>query len=126
MVLLGSIRKVKGEEYVFSQRDIGEEMYLILSGRVKILGESKKGDVKELNTLDKGELFGEVALLGEGIRSATVYAETDVELLRIDYNALERVGRRNPRISAKININIARTLSERIKTLTINHLNSAT
>lgn len=75
-----------------------------------------------LNTLEEGELFGEMALLGEGVRTAAIHAETDVELLRIDYNALERVRRRNPRISAKIYLNIARILSERVRMLNIAQL----
>ena len=79
-----------------------------------------------LNILEKGELFGEMALLGEGVRTATVHAETDVELLRIDYKALERVRRRNPRTSAKISLNIARILSERVKTLNVEQLKGAT
>ena len=100
-------------------------MYLILSGNVKILAESE-GKVKVLNILEEGELFGEMALLGEGLRTASVHAETDAELLRIDYNALERVRRFNPRISAKIYFNIARILSERVKTLNIQKVKGAT
>lgn len=121
IVLLGSIRKVSAKEHIFHQGEKGEEMYLILSGSVKVLAESE-GKVKVLNILEEGELFGEMALLGEGVRTASVHAETDVELLRIDYNALERVRRRNPRISAKIYFNIASILSERVKTLNIQQL----
>jgi len=126
LVLLGSIRKVSAREYIFHQGEKGEEMYLILSGRVKVLAEGETGEVKVLNTLENGELFGEMALLGEGVRTAAVHAETDVELLRIDYNALERVRRRNPRISAKLYLNIASILSERVTALNIQQLKRAT
>jgi hypothetical protein len=125
LVLLGSIRKASAREYIFHQGEKGEEMYLILSGRVKVLAEGEKGEANVLNILEQGELFGEMALLGEGVRTAAVHAETDVELLRIDYHALERVRRRNPRISAKINMNIARILSERVKSLNIQQLRHA-
>ncbi|MCP4693932.1 MAG: hypothetical protein GY859_38210 [Desulfobacterales bacterium] len=43
-----------------------------------------------------------MALLGEGARTATVVCGAAAELLRIDYNALERVRRRDPRIAAKL------------------------
>lgn len=124
IILLGSIRKASAGEHIFHQGDKGEEMYLILSGGVKIFAECE-GETKLLNTLEAGELFGEMALLGEGVRTASVHAETDVELLRIDYNALERVRRRNPKISAKLYMNIARILSDRVKAMNIEQLKAA-
>ena len=126
IVLLGSIRKVSAREYIFHQGEKGEEMYLILSGSVKVFAEGETGKAKVLSTFEEGELFGEMALLGEGVRTATVHAETDVELLRIDYNSLERVRRRNPRISAKIYLNMARILSERVNKFNIEQLKRAT
>jgi len=126
LVLLGSIRKVLAREHIFHQGEKGGEMYLILSGSVKVLAEGDSGNAQVLSTLEVGELFGEMALLGGGVRTAAVYAETDLELLRIDYNALERVRRRSPRISAKIYFNIARILSERIETLNIERLKRTT
>ncbi len=115
VVLLGSIRKASAQERIFDQGEKGEEMFLILSGRVKVLLTTEQGREKILNTLEQGDLFGEMALLGEGTRSASVIAETDTELLRIDYNAIERVQRRNPGIASKLYMNIASVLSERIQ-----------
>lgn len=123
IILLGSIRKASAKEHIFHQGEKGEEMYLILSGSVKVLAEVGLGQSQELSTLSEGELFGEMALLGEGVRTAAIYAQTDVELLRIDYKALERVRRRNPRIAAKIYLNIARILSKRVTALNIQQLN---
>ena len=100
---------------VFYQGDKGEEMFLILSGRVKVVLSMEQGREKRLDILEQGDIFGEMALLGEGTRTASVIAETDTELLRIDYNSLERVRRRNPGISAKLYMNMARILSERIR-----------
>jgi uncharacterized protein len=121
IILLGSIRKESAGEHIFHQGDKGEEMFLILSGSVKVFAECE-GETKLLSTLEEGELFGEMALLGEGVRTASVHAETDVELLRIDYHALERVRRRNPKISAKLYMNIARILSDRVKMMNIEQL----
>jgi len=125
VVLLGSIREAAAKETIVQQGESGEEMYLILSGKVKIVAQCDDGTEKELDTMEPGELFGEMALLGEGIRTATVIAETDLELLRIDYKALERVRRRDPKISAKLSMNIARILSERVQEMTLEQLREA-
>jgi hypothetical protein len=125
IVLLGSIRNASAREYLFHQGEEGEEMYLILSGCIKVLAEDEAGRENVLSTLEAGELFGEMALLGGGVRTAAVRAETDAELLRIDYKALERVRRRNPRISAKIYFNMARILSERVSDLNTDRLKRA-
>ncbi len=115
VVLLGSIREAHAQELIFHQGDKGEDMFLILSGRVRVALTTEAGGEKVLGVLEQGDIFGEMALLGEGTRTASVIAETDTELLRIDYNSLERVRRRNPGISAKLHMNIARILSERVQ-----------
>ena len=115
VVLMGSLRQLSAQEKIFSQGDPGEDMYLILSGSVKVVISTESGKEKEIKTMTPGDIFGEMAFLGEGLRTATVIAETETELLRIDYKALERARHRNPRISAKLYKNIARILSERVQ-----------
>jgi CRP-like cAMP-binding protein len=114
VVLLGSIRKASADEHIFYQDEKGEEMFLILSGRVRVVMTLEQGREKILDTLEQGDLFGEMALLGEGTRTASVIAETDTELLKIDFKSLERVRHRNPGIAAKLYMNIARILTKRV------------
>lgn len=64
----------------------GLEFFLILEGEASV----KKGD-RKVATLGKGAYFGELSLLDQWPRSATVVAETDMELLvvhRRDFTAL--------------------------------------
>jgi hypothetical protein len=114
VILLGSLKEVKAGEYIVRQGERGDEMYMIVSGSAKVEVE-REGKRKEVGTLKEGDLFGEMALLGEGIRTAHVIALEDTELLRIDDKALERVRRRNPRIAAKLFLNMSRIISERLK-----------
>ena len=60
---------------MFRQGDVGDRYYVIESGEVEVLG-----DGVAVTTLGPGEGFGEVALLRDSRRTATVMARTDVRL----------------------------------------------
>ena len=67
---------------IFRQGDIGNEMFVISSGRVRLtLGTG--GHEKEVAVLGAGEFFGELSLLGTEPRSATAVAAEDSTLLAI-------------------------------------------
>jgi CRP-like cAMP-binding protein len=70
-------RRGAGEE-VFREGDVADALYLVASGRVKVL---RAGAV--VADLGEREVFGEMAVLDPAPRSATVRAATDVVLLRI-------------------------------------------
>jgi len=113
VILLGSLRRVGRDEKVLREGDAGAEMYVILSGHVRIYLE--KNPDNTIAVLEPGQLVGEMALLGEGERTATAEALFDLELLRIDTPALNRVMNRYPRIAAKLYSNISRVLTKRVK-----------
>lgn len=114
VVLLGSIRSAAAGEYLFHQGEEGHEMYLVLTGSVKVTLD-REGRRVELGTLKPGDVLGEMALLEQGIRSANIIAAEDAELLRIDEASLERVRRRFPKIAAKLFMNLSRVLSSRLR-----------
>ncbi len=78
---------------IFEERSIGREMYIILSGKVKVIKE--KGNVKTtLATLEEGDFFGEMSLFDNNPRSATVKALGNVKLLEINQkNFLKKISR---------------------------------
>lgn len=61
-------------ETIIRQGEAGEECYILRSGRVEVLTSGAQGDERILATLDPGSLFGEAALLTDGLRNATVRA----------------------------------------------------
>jgi putative peptide zinc metalloprotease protein len=61
-------------ETIIRQGEPGEECYVLRSGRVEVLASGAQGDERILATLDPGSLFGEAALLTDGLRNATVRA----------------------------------------------------
>lgn len=58
-------------EIIFHEGDIGDFLYIITSGSVEVL-KMKKGVAESVAILSKGEYFGEMALVNERTRSATI------------------------------------------------------
>jgi CRP-like cAMP-binding protein len=61
-------------QFICYQGDPGDRLYVIVSGLVKVIFTSERGDEMVLNTLGAGDIFGELALLTESPRSASVVA----------------------------------------------------
>lgn len=83
---MSSMSKVsfsKGD-YIFFEGDVEAHFYIIESGQVKIFTKNSKGEKIELATLSDGETFGEFALIGEGHRTASAQAATDVKLMKVN------------------------------------------
>jgi CRP-like cAMP-binding protein len=76
-VIAEEIRKETGEE-IIREGEVGDSLYLVVDGKVRVL----KGD-QSIAELGEGEVFGEMAILDPGPRSATVHALGEVTLLRI-------------------------------------------
>ncbi|MCB0210327.1 MAG: cyclic nucleotide-binding domain-containing protein [Anaerolineae bacterium] len=71
--------EVPAETAIFEKGAPGDCMYIIISGQVEV----HDGD-HILNVLTAGDVFGEIALLDAQARLASVVAETDTHLLRLD------------------------------------------
>ena len=71
-------------ELIVEEGHTGNGMYLIVSGNVEALKGLGTEQQQTVNRLGAGEVFGEMALLGEWPRTASVRAVDDVECLGID------------------------------------------
>ena len=67
------------EQTIFEEGDVGDSMFIIIDGAVRI----HKGD-KELAVLSKGKFVGEMALLDQEPRSASVTSIEETTLLEIN------------------------------------------
>lgn len=90
----GSLGKdYKDGDSIFEENSVGREMYIILTGRVKVIKE-KEGVETTLATLEEGDFFGEMSLFDNNPRSATVKAMGNVKLLEINQkNFLKKISR---------------------------------
>jgi nitric-oxide synthase len=80
---------------VFNQGDPGDKIYLIVSGRAEV-----RRDGAVLANLLPGQFFGEVAILHDAPRSATVAAAEDLELVSVDADWFREAHNRNPTLQS--------------------------
>ena len=114
-VLLGNLRECERGERLITEGDKGDHMYLVLKGEADVSVNADGSGDKVVATLGEGEMIGETALLGQGVRTASVTAKEPMTLLTVDDPALRRVTHRNPEIAAKVFRNMSRRLSERVQ-----------
>lgn len=72
-------------DVIFQKGDVGDFLYVVVSGSVEILEEKEK-QTKQLAVLGKGEYFGEMALLNQKRRNATVRCLEDSNIIAIRKN----------------------------------------
>ena len=101
-------------EYFFRQGDHADSLYLLESGQAAII---KQTDDKEflLRRANKGDCFGELALIDLKPRSASVRAEAACTAIKIPSAALLALYQSNPEQFLIIQMNISRELSRRLR-----------
>ncbi len=91
----------KAGSVIFCEFEPGDSFYLIQSGSVKIV--KIFGDIeKTIDILQPGEFFGEMALLEEAPRSATIIAIEETKLLEFNRENFEILMQGNPQIALKL------------------------
>jgi CRP/FNR family cyclic AMP-dependent transcriptional regulator len=104
-------KKIPPGTVLFHDGDKGEEMYIIQSGRVKI-SKRIRGVEKTLATLEKGEFFGEMAILNDKPRSASAETVDECEMLVIGRKTFDTLLRSNVEIAIRFIKRLADRLRE--------------
>src|SRR5580698_11178606 len=81
---------------IFGYGDPGHALYIVRSGEVEIYVKNDQGEKIVLETSKPGDVFGEVAMLDNGPRTAWVTAIGNVEVLRLDRQHFEDYIRQYP------------------------------
>jgi CRP/FNR family cyclic AMP-dependent transcriptional regulator len=87
---------------IFQKGDAGGSMMAVVRGRVKICIYSADGKELVLNIIDRGGLFGEIAVLDGQKRSADAVAMDDTEMLVLDRNRLMPFLTEHPEIATRL------------------------
>lgn len=96
---------------IFTEGELGTEMYIIADGEVNIC--KRLGtDTHVLSRLEKGDFFGEMAVLENSARTADAVAATPVKLILINGSQFDEMIRKNPEIAVRIMRKYARRLRE--------------
>ncbi|MFB0528027.1 MAG: Crp/Fnr family transcriptional regulator [bacterium] len=99
---ISHLKKYRKDEDIFSEGEVGDALYILVSGVVKVFRTSSDGRIKTLALLQKGDFLGEMAILEKEIRSANVRAVEDAEILVINRRDFEASLTSNPQIAFKI------------------------
>ena len=97
---------------VFHEGDHSDACYIVRSGDLRVTREHSDGRAIALATLGAGDIFGELAMLDGGTRSASVETLTDAELLALPASDVRRVISEHGDIAAKLIVAITRRLRE--------------
>ena len=104
----------KSGEVLFNEGVSGHEFYIIISGRVAVTKISEiSGERLELGILKEGDIIGEMAIITNKPRSATIIAIEDTTVLVIDMDRLKQ-DLSAQSVYAKIMHNLAVELSKKI------------
>jgi putative methionine-R-sulfoxide reductase with GAF domain len=97
---------------IFQEGEEGDRMYVVQSGSVRITKKSSAGEIP-IAVIEKGEIFGEMALFDRLPRSATATAMGDTRILGIDKNKLFQTIDRDPTLLFRL----IESMSARIRKL---------
>lgn len=92
--------------------EIEKIFYMILEGDVEVTKDINKNEARLLQTLGPGDFFGEMALIHNAPRAATVTAKTDLVVLELDKEAFDKVLKRSSSIALAMVHEISNRLRE--------------
>lgn len=115
-------RTYKADEVIFEENTIGDELSIIADGEVAIqvnpavLGKDASIGSQTIATLRRGQSFGEVSLVDEGLRSAQAKATKDgAKLVVIPRDKLMRLCDSYPQLGYRLMRNLAADLAMKIR-----------
>ncbi|MBI3756389.1 MAG: MMPL family transporter [Deltaproteobacteria bacterium] len=114
VTLMGELKTFPRGGPIIQEGEIGNEMYVLIKGTANVFINSAT-QRRMVRMLKRGDVFGEMGLIRHHERTADVVANEDVEVIAVNENFLDRMQRRYPRIGAKIFLNIAKILSDRLQ-----------
>lgn len=110
VALIATEEQRENGEDIFIEGDVGDALYLVLDGRVRVHRQDKT-----IAELGERECFGEIAILDASPRSATVTALSDVALLKIAREDFEELLQEKHVIAQGIIKVLTRRLREAIR-----------
>jgi len=109
-------RSYRRGDVVFREGEEGRELFLIAQGAASVkLQLASAGRENRLATFSAGIVFGELALLDPGPRSASVEADQDMVCYVLTEDAFEQLRKDHQDIAIKLLTNLGRELSRRLR-----------
>jgi CRP/FNR family transcriptional regulator, cyclic AMP receptor protein len=107
--------RFKAGETVIRNGELDRSLYFVTDGRLDIMLPQPNGAERLVRTISAPAVIGEMGFVENRQRSMTIKGMTDGELLRLDYEAFERMAEEHPRIAQNLLFELARVLSLRLR-----------
>ena len=95
-----TLEKVPDGTAVVSQGEVGDRLYIVKDGEAEVVARGEDGRETGLATLSKNDYFGEIALLRDVPRTATVRARGPVELYALDREDFQKLLGRSEKLKS--------------------------
>lgn len=99
-------------QIIFGRGDAGSDVYLVVKGRVRLSVFSFDGRLLSFKHAEAGDIFGEIAVLDGGPRTADAIALTRVEAMTLAQERLNRLIESNPRVARAAIASLCRRLRD--------------
>ncbi len=113
LMKLMHVRRFKDGEYVFHKGQPGTAFYIIRKGAVRVVQPGE--ELMDIAELQEGDLFGELSILDDTPRSASVLTKGETELRAIFKGDFDKLMVSEPTIAAKIYRRVAIIIGIRLK-----------
>ena len=107
LVAVGQRRTFSRGQVVFHHEDPADALHLVVSGHFAVRVTTPAGESVLLAIIGPGDAFGELALVSDSTRGATVQAFTDGETLALHRDAFEALRRARPQVDRSLAVMLA-------------------
>lgn len=110
-----NVIEVNPGEYIFKEGDKGDYVCFVEKGSLDVMKRSSAGDSAIIATLTRGRSIGEMAVIDNFPRSATIRARTKATLVTLTRSGFDLILEQEPTIGVKILKGISRLLSQNLR-----------
>jgi MFS family permease len=95
-----TLEKVPDEAVVVRQGEVGDRLYIVKDGEAEVVAQGEDGSETEVATLSKNDYFGEIALLRDVPRTATVRTRGPMELYSLEREDFQKLLERSEKLKS--------------------------
>jgi len=112
---------IKRGDVLYEKDDIGDCLYILVNGLLHVIDYERNDTNRVLAIIDRGKIVGELAMLSDEKRTASIYAARDCDLVKLSRDAFENISEQFPQVMMAI----TRILVDRLKNIRIGQPNKA-
>lgn len=113
---IGVYKSIPAGAPLFVQNMIGDSLYVVATGRIRLSVQGKDGQDVVLSTLGPGDSLGEAAVLRDGPRLCTATADEASTVIEISRRDLAMLQRTKPQACLKLMMGVVERIGEGVRT----------